>query len=187
MWMLALSWADVGNSSLLVLVWVVTGLLLLVGLVGTVVPMLPGPVLMLAAAIWHTLMLRYAVGAEDPGFRWPGFVILTLFIVVTQVLETASSALGAKYFGSTKWGAIGALIGGIVGLFFGLPGLIIGPLLGALLAELIIAGRHWKMAAKSSWGTFVGSAAGLVIKAILGLAMVGYFFLDLWVLTSAPW
>jgi uncharacterized protein YqgC (DUF456 family) len=99
-------------------------------------------------------------------------------VAAAQFLETASSAMGAKYFGSTKWGIWGALIGGIVGIFFVPIGIFLGPVIGALAAEMIIAKRQLKPAAKSTWGTVVGTMAGLVLKTILGLAMVGYFFID---------
>jgi uncharacterized protein YqgC (DUF456 family) len=86
--------------------------------------------------------------------------------------------MGAKYFGSTKWGIWGALLGGILGIFFVPIGIFLGPVIGALAAEMIIAKRQLKPAAKSTWGTVVGTMAGLVLKTILGLAMVGYFFID---------
>ena len=178
--MLAFTWADLGFGTLHGLIWVVTCLLLIGGLVGTIVPMLPGPVLIFIGAIFHYCALRWLAQVPDPGIGWIGMGILLLFVVVAQVFETASSAMGAKYFGSTKWGTIGALVGGIVGIFFGIPGIFLGPVVGALAGELIFARRHWKPAAKSTWGTFVGTAAGLVFKAGLGVLMVGYFFLDVW-------
>lgn len=171
-------WSGAWNHTEQAFVWVVTGVLLLAGLLGTILPVLPGTVLILAAAVWHFLAMRYWLHVADPGIGWPGFIILILFAVVAQVFETASSAMGARYFGSTKWGAWGALLGGLVGLFFFPWGIFLGPVLGALSAELIIARRELKPAAKSTWGTFLGTAAGLIVKTGIGLAMVGYFFLD---------
>jgi|GEM_PF-47118 len=159
-------------------VWGVTVIALVVGLVGTILPMLPGPLLILAAAVWHVLAMRYWLHEADPGLGWPGMAVLVVLVVVAQVLETASSAMGAKYFGSTKWGIWGALLGGLVGIFFVPVGIFLGPVLGALAAEMIIAKRELKPAAKSTWGTLLGTVAGLLLKAGLGLAMVGYFFLD---------
>ena len=159
-------------------VWTVTITALVVGLVGTVLPMLPGPMLILAAAVWHVMATHYWLHLPDAGMGWPGFSILVVFVAAAQFLETASSAMGAKYFGSTKWGIWGALIGGILGIFFVPIGIFLGPVIGALAAEMIIAKRQLKPAAKSTWGTVVGTMAGLVLKTILGLAMVGYFFID---------
>jgi hypothetical protein len=138
--------------------------------------------LILAAAVWHILAMHYWLHAADPGLGWPGIVILILFVAAAQIVETASSAMGAKYFGSTKWGMAGALIGGLLGLMWAPVGLFLGPVIGALAAEMIIAKRELKPAAKSTWGTVVGAVAGLFVKAGLGLAMVGYFFLDVFLL-----
>ncbi len=172
---LAFSWIALGHESLQVLIWIVTSLLLLVGLVGTVLPMLPGPVLILVAAIFHVLAIK------DPGTGWVGLVVLAILVVLAHVVEFFSSAVGAKYFGSTKWGIWGAITGGIVGLFFSIPGLILGPLVGALVFELAFARKQIRPAAKSTWGTLVGTTAGLILKTAIGIAMVGWFLLDeLW-------
>jgi uncharacterized protein YqgC (DUF456 family) len=175
-------WSGVWSHTEYGMAWVITVVLLIVGLVGTVLPVLPGPILILGAAVWHALAMRYWLHAADAGIGWPGILILALFTATAQAFEMLSSAMGAKYFGSTKWGAFGALLGGIAGIFFVPWGIFIGPVVGALAAELIIARREFKTAAKSTWGTFLGTAAGLIIKTGIGLAMVGYFFLDVFLL-----
>ncbi len=175
-------WRGLWENTQFGVVWLITGLLLLIGLLGTVLPLLPGTALILIAAIWHALAMRYWLDAADPGIGWPGILILTLLATLSQLLETASSALGAKYFGSTQWGAWGALAGALVGIFFGIPGIFIGPVVGALVAELLIARRDLKPAAKSTWGTLLGTMAGLLLKVGFGLAMAGYFFLDVFLL-----
>lgn len=181
-WPGAAWWSGLWDNTQHGFVWVITCLGLIIGLVGTVLPVLPGHALILAAAVWHYAAMHYWLGSADPGLGWPGFIILVVLVVATQVLETTSSAIGAKYFGSTKWGMFGALAGGLVGLFFSPIGLFLGPVIGALAAELIIARREFKPAAKSTWGTLLGTVAGLLIKVGLGLAMVVYFFLDVFAL-----
>jgi uncharacterized protein len=176
----AMTWSGIGHGTLVALIWSLTAVLLLVGLAGTVLPMLPGPALIFAAAVIHYLAMHFLASA-DAGIGWPGFLVLLLMLIVAHVLEMFSSAVGAKYFGSTRWGIWGAIIGGIVGLFFGLPGIFIGPIVGALLFEIAFARREWKPAAKSTWGTLVGTTAGLVLKVGIGVIMIGYFLLDvLW-------
>src|SRR5882757_1446276 len=98
--------------------WTLTLLLMAIGLVGTVVPLLPGTTIILAAAVMH----HFALGAEHSVSWWTlaGLVALT---VVSYVLDFISGALGAKKFGATRWGAIGGILGAIVGIFFGLPGI----------------------------------------------------------------
>lgn len=177
-WPSAAWWHALWENTQYGIVWTITGLLLLIGLLGTVIPLLPGTVLILVAAAWHAAAMRWWVHADDPGIGWPGLFILALLVLLSQVLEMVSSALGAKYFGSSRWGAWGALAGGLIGIFFGIAGIFLGPVLGALAAELAIARRELKPAAKSTWGTLLGTVTGLLLKVGIGLVMAGYFFLD---------
>src|SRR5947207_10761291 len=96
--------------------WTLTLVLMLIGLIGTVVPLLPGTTIILAAAVVHHLALgeAHSVGWWTIG----AFVVLT---VLSYVVDFVSGALGAKKFGATRWGAIGGIVGAIVGVFFGLP------------------------------------------------------------------
>lgn len=146
--------------------WSVTVLLMLAGLAGTVVPLIPGTILILAGAILNHFTL-HSVG-------WPTLAVLTLLMLLAQALDIFSGAVGAKWFGATRWGAIGGILGAIVGLFFGLPGIFLGPLIGALIGELL-GGKGILPAGKSSWGTFLGTTAGLVGRVLIGLLMVGWF------------
>jgi uncharacterized protein len=171
-------WGAWGHGSLSVVVWGVTLSLLLVGLVGTFLPALPGPVMIFLGAVFHVTASTYALKNPDAGMHWVGFSVLTVLLALAIFVDFASSVVGAKYFGATKWGSIGALVGGILGLFFSLPGLILGPIIGALSFEMMFAKREWKPAAKSSWGTLLGTGVGLIVKGALGVAMVLYFLID---------
>ncbi len=146
--------------------WAVTLILMLAGLVGTVVPLVPGAVLIFSGALVNAITLG-SVG-------WPTVLILLGLMLVGQAVDFLSGAAGAKYFGASRWGAIGGVLGAVVGIFFGLPGLLLGPLIGAVGGELL-AGRGLLPAGKSGWGTFLGATAGLVVKVILGLLMVTVF------------
>jgi uncharacterized protein YqgC (DUF456 family) len=157
-------------DTLTVIAWVITSVLFLVGLAGTVVPLLPGPTIIFVAAIIHFFL----AGAEhSPG--WPGYTLLTILLILSFVLEWLASALGTKKFGGSKAGIWGALIGGIVGIFFGLPGLFLGPIFGALTAEIVIAKRKIKESGLAATGAFVGLIAGMVAKFGCSIAMIGIF------------
>jgi len=149
--------------------WILTVLLMLIGLAGTVIPLIPGTVLILAGAVLH----RIALGAEH-SVGWGTLAGLTFLMLVSQALELLSGSLGAKYFGATRWGAIGGILGGIVGLFFGLAGLIAGPLLGVLIGELL-GGQEILPATRSTWGTLLGSTAGMIGKVLIALVMIAWF------------
>lgn len=156
--------------------WTLTLALMLTGLVGTVVPLLPGTTIILAAAIMH----HVALGAEKSVGWWTigGLVVLT---IVSYVVDFVSGAIGAKKFGASRWGAIGGIVGAIVGLFFGLPGIFLGPLVGVLAGELL-GGKGLLPAGKSTWGTLLGTTAGLVGKLVIAALMIAWFLVAaLWV------
>lgn len=166
-------WQGVGTG----VAWVVTGCLLVAGAVGCVLPVLPGHLILFIAAIAHRLML----GAES-GLQWWSFVILALLMAISQIFEMISGAAGTKWFGGTRWGAAGALVGSIVGLFFLPLGLLVGPLAGAFAAEMIFARKETKPAAISGVGSVVGVLAGMGFKIVVGLLMIGWFFLDVFLI-----
>ena len=151
--------------------WTLTLILMLVGLAGAVIPLLPGTTIILAAAILHRLML-----GEDHSIGLWTIGGLTFLTAVSYVVEFFSGSVGAKKFGATRWGGIGGMIGTIVGLFFGIPGVFVGPIVGVLLGELL-GGQGLLPAGKSTWGTFLGTAAGIVLKLIIAGLMIGWFLI----------
>jgi uncharacterized protein len=151
--------------------WTLTLLFMLVGLAGAITPLIPGTTIILAAAIFHRLML-----GEDRSIGLWTIGGLTLLTLISYVVEFFSSSVGAKKFGATRWGGIGGMVGTIVGLFFGIPGVFIGPLVGVLLGELL-GGQELLPAGKSTWGSFLGAAAGMIIKLIIAGLMIGWFLI----------
>ncbi|MBT8043369.1 MAG: DUF456 domain-containing protein [Verrucomicrobiae bacterium] len=160
-----------------VVAWVVTICLLIVGFAGTLVPFLPGHLILFFAAFAHWLMLR-----EDSGVEWWTFVVLGLLLTLSQVFEFMSGAVGTRWFGGTRWGAAGALIGGIVGMFFMPFGLILGPLIGSMLCEFVFAKKEVRPATVSGVGSVLGTVAGLVVKVVVGVLMIIWFVVDvIWI------
>jgi uncharacterized protein YqgC (DUF456 family) len=154
-------------------VWLVTGGLLFAGMVGCVLPLLPGHWILLMAAISHRLLL----GSDGSGLHWWSFAVLLTLMALSQLFETLSGAAGAKCMGGSKWGIAGALIGTLVGLFFLPFGLLLGPLAGAFLAE-ILSGRDSTTAAKSGVGSAIGVLAGMGIKILFGALMTLWILID---------
>jgi uncharacterized protein YqgC (DUF456 family) len=157
----------------MILVDVLVALLLLVGLVGSVVPMLPGTVLVFAGALLHAVAHGF-----DPIGPWR-LAVLGLLTLLAYGLDYAAGALGVRRFGGSGWAAAGAVLGAIVGIFFGLPGLVLGPLLGALAAEYAYT-RRLGTSARAALGTVVGLLVGAVAKIGLGLTMIGLFLFWVW-------
>lgn len=157
--------------------WVVTACLLMLGLVGTLVPFLPGHLILFFAAVGHWLMLR-----QDSGVEWLTLVVLGFLLISSQVFEFLSGAAGTRWFGGTRWGAAGALIGGMVGIFFIPFGLILGPLIGSMFCEFVFAKKEVRPATISGVGSVLGTVAGMVVKIIVGVLMVVWFLVDvIWV------
>ncbi|HEY2712358.1 MAG TPA: DUF456 family protein [Chthoniobacterales bacterium] len=156
--------------------WIVTLIIMAIGLIGTVLPILPGTTLILAAAILHRLML-----GPEKGAGWLSLIALALFVVASYMIDFLGSWLGARRFGATRWGACGAMLGAVVGIFFALPGLLVGPVIGALAGELI-GGKRLIEAGRASWGALLGSLATMIGKLLIGLVMVSWFLL----VTPAP-
>jgi len=93
-----------------------------------------------------------------------------------------SGALGTRWFGGSKWGAFGALIGGLIGMFFIPFGLLLGPLIGSMLFEFIFAKKKPKPATVSGVGSVLGTVAGMGIKIVIGILMILWFFIDvIWI------
>ena len=166
-------WQGVGTGA----AWLVTSCLLITGAVGCVLPVLPGHLILLIAAIAHRLMLGPA-----SGLQWWSFVILVLLMAISQTFEMLSGAAGSKWFGGTRWGAAGALIGSIVGLFFMPFGLLLGPLIGAFVFEIAFARKTPRPAVISGVGSVVGTLAGMGFKIVVGVLMISWFFLDVFLI-----
>ncbi|MES2996660.1 MAG: DUF456 domain-containing protein [Verrucomicrobiota bacterium] len=170
-------WENIAASAGQGVAWLVTSCLLVAGAAGCVIPILPGHLIIIVAAVAHRLML-----GPESGLHWWSFLVLGLLAALSQTFETLSGAAGAKWFGGTKWGAFGALAGSIAGLFFMPFGLLLGPLAGAILFEMVFAKRQTKPAVSSGMGSVVGTLAGMGIKIVIGVLMIAWFFLDVFVI-----
>jgi uncharacterized protein YqgC (DUF456 family) len=109
-------------------------------------------------------------------------VVLVVLMVISQTFEMLSGAAGSKWFGGTRWGAIGAVIGSLAGFFFFPLGLLLGALLGAFLCEVAFARKQARPAAISGVGSVVGTLTGMVFKVVVGILMLGWFLLDVFVI-----
>jgi uncharacterized protein YqgC (DUF456 family) len=143
-------------------------LVMLVGLVGSVVPGLPGSPVVVVAAVAHRLYFG------DTGASSLVLVVLAALMGVSIALDFVATALGAKKFGATWRGAVGAIIGGVIGLFFSLPGIILGPFLGATLFEMF-GDKEFKSAMRAGAGAVIGLLLGVVGKFAICVIMIALF------------
>ncbi len=152
------------------LLWIFAALLGIVGLLGLVLPVLPGAPILFAG-------LLLAAWADD--FAYVGaqtLIVLGVMALLTYVVDFLTTALGAKKFGASNRAIVGAVLGGLVGVIFGLPGLLLGPFVGAVAGELS-ARRDFKTAGWAGLGASLGLALGAAAKLALGFGMIGIFLL----------
>ena len=149
--------------------WIITIVLFAVGLIGSVLPVLPGSTIILAAAIIHRIVL-----GSERSIGWRTILLLVLLTLATYALDVVAGYFGAKYFGATKWGTFGAILGALVGLFFGIIGLFAGPVIGAVVGEFI-AGKRMVDAGRAGWGSLLGNIGGMIAKLVIALAMITIF------------
>lgn len=141
----------------LILAMTCSCLFLILGLLGCVIPVIPGPVLSYAAMLL-LLPTRFAPSAgECVGYG--------VACVVVMLLDYLIPAMGAKKFNCSRWGIAGCMIGTVVGMFLGLMGLILGPFIGAMAGELI-AGKNFSSSLKGGFGAFLGFLFGVLVKVV---------------------
>ena len=137
---------------------IIAFLFMLIGIIGCIVPGLPGTPIEYAG-MW------IAQATERVDFTWQTLLIWGVVTIVVSVLDYVIPAWGTKRYGGTRWGVWGSTIGVFVGLFFGAAGVILGPLVGAIIGELM-SGQEFSKALKAGWGSFVGIFFGTIIKLI---------------------
>ncbi|MCB1076522.1 MAG: DUF456 domain-containing protein [Verrucomicrobiae bacterium] len=175
-------WFPAGET-VSVLKWILVIGMILVGFFGTFLPVLPGTTLIYVGMLAHYFLMGMQA---DSRLTWQSLVVIGLLWIGSIAVDWVSGAMGAKYFGSSKYGVWGALIGGLVGaVFFSLPGLILGPVVGVFVAEIWFAKKEWKPAANSTMGTVVGGLLGMVGKMLLAMLMIGWYAADVFVFNPA--
>ena len=152
--------------------WLIAIVLMAAGLLGTILPIFPGTTFILIAAVLHRIMLGPA-----KSIGWSTIGALVLLTLISYVLDFVSSYWGARRFGASRWGMLGAAIGAIVGIFFGIVGLFVGPVIGAIAGEFV-AGKKMIAAGKAGWGSLIGTLGGMIAKLIIALAMIIIFLMD---------
>ena len=143
-------------------------LLVVVGLLGTFIPMLPGTPISYVGL----LLLLFIPGCT---LTWKFFLVWGIIVVVLQVLNYFIPIWGVNKFGGTKYGQWGSVLGVIVGLFAGPLGIVVGPFVGAVLGELL-GGMSLDKSLKAGFGSFVGTFVGMVLGIIVAAALMFYYF-----------
>ncbi len=154
----------------------VLGLLfMLIGILGSFLPALPGP-----PVSWVGLLLLYLTKAIPDD--WTILGITLAIAIVVLALDYIIPAVGTKKFGGTKAGMIGTTLGLVVALIFpilGIFGIIIWPFVGAMAGELINKADS-KTALKAAFGSFIGFLTGTFLKFVVTMVYLGIFLMKVW-------
>ena len=143
-------------------------LFLILGIIGSFLPILPGPI-----TSWFGFLILYLSDVTDFSIS----LLITTFVIalIIWVLDFFIPAIGTKKFGGSKYGVIGTTIGLIIGVISPIPfGILIGPFLGALAGELINESKS-NQAIKAAFGSFLGFLASSFIKFIVSVVYFGIF------------
>lgn len=154
-----------------ILLLTLSAICLIVGLLGCVLPILPG----LPISYIGLLCLHFSDAAE---FSTTFLIVWLVVVIVLQVLDNLLPSWGAKRFGGSKWGIWGSIAGLIVGMTMGPVGIFIGPFVGAIAGELI-AGKETIEALKAGAGTFAGLLVGTIAKLIVSGMFIYYFIIEM--------
>lgn len=171
---------------LITIYWVVIALMI-VGVIGAIIPGLPGSgIILVAILIWSFATNFAAVG-------WP-LILVFIVLLISTVVEYLALYFGVRRAGASKWGQFGAVVGMVLGFFGLLPalplggplvGVLVGAVLGAFIGEYLYRSNlegsaRVKQAFKASMGVVVASIIGNVIEAILAALAVLIFVLSTW-------
>jgi len=153
-------------------------LLILLGIAGSILPVIPGPPL----GFLGLLVLRFTHFVEPSVLEnfdnklW----IFAFVAILVVLLDYIVPVWGTKKFGGSKAGAWGAAIGVIIGLFFAPLGLILGPFLGAFIGEMI-TGKDQNDSLRAGFGSLIGFLFGVALKLSVSFLMAFYFFKEVFV------
>jgi len=152
------------------LLWILSLILVGVGIAGVLVPGLPGTPLVFGGL----LLAAWADGFQNVGVGT--IVILAAVTILAFGVDFVSASLGAKRAGASREAVIGAALGTLIGIFFGFVGIILGPFVGAVIGEFL-SRRSLEQAGRVGAATWIGFILGIGVKLVLAFTMVGIFVL----------
>ena len=159
------------SAGISVILCIVAGVLLLVGFLGTFVPVLPG-----APLAWAGLLAAYFSEYTDISILC--LIITAVIAVIVSVVDNIFPVAMTKKFGGSKYATTGATVGLIVGFFTGPWGIILGPFFGALIGEFINKEGRNEGVFKAAFGAFMGFLLGTGLKMITVLAFIWIFVIS---------
>jgi len=154
-----------------VIAWLALIVFFAVGMIGVILPGIPGFALIFLGVLIHKLLLPHYLS-------WWVVAVTGVTIFVSWGIDLLGTSIGAKWGGASRAGIVGALIGAVVGLFFGVPGIVLGPIVGAFTGEMVHARRTVREASVAGVGAGVGIAISTVLRGLLAIFLLGLVLID---------
>ncbi len=158
------------DAAFQLLLWLLAGVLIVLGFAGLILPVLPGIPLMYAGLV----LLAWAEDFVHVG--WLTLTVLGVLTLLSHGIDFLATAMGAKRFGASPRAVMGAALGAVAGLFFGLLGILLGPFVGAVLGEFSRKATL-REATQAGVGATLGLLFGALLKLALAFTMLGVFVL----------
>lgn len=155
-------------ETMTIIAWSVTVLLLAVGVVGVLLPLLPGTTLILAGVVLHKVLLPASISWGMVG--WIAFLWL-----LSLAFDVAGVLIGTRLGGGSKWAMMGAGGGALIGAFVSVPALLLGSMLGAILGERLARERNLRDLLLAGMGAGLGFLLGFLGRLACALAMISLF------------
>jgi len=149
----------------------IVGFLFFIGFIGTFIPLIPGTMIIWLGIFIHKMVL------SDESLSWSLFAILTGLAILAQLIDWFLTYWGARKFGGSWRGGLGAILGLFAGPFIFTPlvGIFLGPIIGAIIGELL-GGHSMRRASKAGLGTIIGGFIAFTFKVAVNCFMIGIFY-----------
>ncbi len=153
---------------------VIGSILILLGLVGSILPILPGPPLSFIGLFLLSLEKHFS-----PPLTPTFLILMAVVTILVTAIDHVIPLIGAKRYGASKWGIWGSVVGMMIGIFWPPLGMLVGAFIGAVVTEWLIHKKKGE-ALRAGWGVVVGIFWGLVLKLGVSGMMAYYFIRALW-------
>ncbi|HCP08552.1 MAG TPA: DUF456 domain-containing protein [Candidatus Moranbacteria bacterium] len=149
---------------------IIGAVFVVLGIIGSIVPALPGPIFGYIGLV----LLFFAKGQEVVSSG--SLIAFGVVMAALLAIDYLAPILGAKFFGASRMGLLGAIAGAVVGIFFFPPlGIFLGAFIGAIIGEMH-GGKNFKGSLKAGFGVILGSVSVIILQTIFSLVLAYYFF-----------
>ena len=149
-------------------------ILMLLGLAGSILPLLPGPPLSFIGLFLVALLKHFS-----PPLTPTLVIILAIVTILVIVMDYIIPLLGAKRYGASKWGVWGSVLGMVIGIFWSPFAMLVGAFVGAVVVEWLVHKKK-REALRAGWGVVMGTLLATILRLGVSGMMTYYFVRALW-------